>query len=133
MKLLSTGRWLGGLALLLAGCQSPKTIYYWGHYEPVVYAQYQPGKNQPEKLSALLEQDEQKAASKNQPLPPGFHAQLGYLYAQEGKSDLARQQYLLEKQQFPESAVFMDRFLNIKTNGVPLVSTNTATKNETTH
>lgn len=96
---------------LLAGCQSPDA-YYWGHYESVIYDMYNtPEKASPEQLAAILEQDEQKAASKNKPLPPGFHAQLGYLYAQMGKTDLARQQYEKEKQMYPESAVLMNRML----------------------
>jgi len=96
---------------LLAGCQSPG-VYYWGHYESVIYDMYnKPDKASPEQLAAILEQDEQKAASKNKPLPPGFHAQLGYLYAQMGKTDLARQQYEKEKQMYPESSVLMNRML----------------------
>lgn len=102
--------WLA-VPLLFAGCQSPDN-YYWGHYESVVYTIYaKPDKAAPELLAAELEQDEHKAASANKPLPPGFHAQLGYLYAQSGKTDQARQEYEKEKQQFPESAVFMDRLL----------------------
>lgn len=98
-------------AWVFAGCKSNE-IYYWGHYEGVVYDMYNnPGKASPEQLAAIMEQDEHKAASLNKPLPPGFHAQLGYLYAQMGKTDLARQEYEKEKQQFPESAVFMDRML----------------------
>lgn len=97
--------------LCFAGCKSPD-IYYWGHYESVVYDMYaKPDKASPELLASQLEEDEHKAASLNKPLPPGFHAQLGYLYAQEGKSDLARQEYEKEKQQYPESAVFMDRLM----------------------
>lgn len=106
--------WLLALPLMLAGCKSPD-VYYWGHYQQVVYDQYdKPGKASPEQLSALLEEDLHKAASANKPVPPGFHAQLGYLYALSGKTDQARQQYELEKQQFPESAVFMDRLLGNK-------------------
>lgn len=102
--------WLA-LPLAFAGCKSPDT-YYWGHYESVVYTIYaKPDKAAPELLASQLEQDEHKAASVNKPLPPGFHAQLGNLYAQSGKTDLARQEYEKEKQQFPESAVFMDRML----------------------
>jgi len=98
---------------LLAGCQSPD-VYYWGHYESVIYDMYnKPEKASPEQLAAILEQDEQKAASKNKPLPPGFHAQLGYLYAQMGKSDLARAQYEKEKQMYPESTVLMNRMLGV--------------------
>jgi hypothetical protein len=104
--------WLA-IPLLFAGCQGPKTVYCWGHYESVVYDQYaKPEKASPELLAAQLEEDLHKAASANKPVPPGFHAQLGYLYAQSGRTDLAREQYELEKQMYPESAVFMDRFLN---------------------
>jgi hypothetical protein len=108
-------KYLSGLLLamvwLFTGCQS-REVYFWGHYEGVVYDMYnKPDKASPEQLSSILEQDEQKAASLNKPLPPGFHAQLGYLYAQMGKTDLARGEYEKEKQQFPESTAFMDRML----------------------
>ena len=96
---------------LLAGCKSPD-VYYWGHCDSVIYDMYnKPEKASPEQLAAILEEDAQKAASKNKPLPPGFHAQLGYLYAQMGKTDLARQQYEMEKQMYPESSVLMNRML----------------------
>jgi len=95
----------------LTGCKSPD-MYYWGHYESSVYAICaKPGKASPDEIASQLEWDEHKAASANQPLPPGFHAQLGILYAQIGRTDQARREYLLEKQNFPESAVFMDAFL----------------------
>jgi hypothetical protein len=54
----------------------------------------------------------QKARSENRPVPPGFHAHLGYLYFQLGKLDQAQQELETEKAQFPESAVFMDRLLS---------------------
>jgi len=96
---------------LLAGCQSPN-IYYWGHYEDLVYVTYaKPGKLPPEAQVLKMEEDIQKAAAANKPLPPGFHAYLGYLDYQMGKADLARQEFEKEKAQFPESAVFMDRML----------------------
>lgn len=48
-------------------------------------------------------------------MPPGWHAHLGYLYYQVGKSDQARQELMTEKAEFPESAVFVDRLLaNVK-------------------
>jgi hypothetical protein len=105
------------VSLWLAGCACDQDFslryhYYWGHYQSVIYDMYnRPEKNSPERLASLLEEDEIKAASLNKPLPPGFHAQLGYLYEQSGRTDLARKEYELEKQQFPESAVFMDRLL----------------------
>jgi hypothetical protein len=101
--------WLLAVPALVAGCQSPN-VYYWGHYEELVYVTYaKPGKLPPEAQVLKMEEDLQKAASAHQPVPPGFHAYLGYLDYQMGKPDLARQEFEKEKVQFPESAVFMDR------------------------
>ena len=99
------------LLALLTGCASP-TIYWWGHYEDILYVMYSaPDKMPPERQLELLEADYQKARSQNKPVPPGWHAYLGYLYYQVGKADQARQEFETEKTQFPESAVFMDRML----------------------
>jgi len=97
---------------LLTGCTSP-TIYSWGHYEDLLYVMYAaPGKAPPELQIERMEEDYQKARSLNKPVPPGFHAHLGYLYYQIGKADQARQEFATEKAQFPESTVFMDRLLD---------------------
>lgn len=102
--------WLAA-PLLFAGCQSPD-IYYWGHYENLVYVMYaKPDKVPPEKQAEVMEADLQKAIAANKPVPPGFHAHLGYVYYQLGKLDLAQQEFETEKKQFPESTVFMDRML----------------------
>lgn len=99
------------LPALFTGCAAP-TNYSWGHYESVVYATYAtPDKMPAERQIELLEQDYQKARGENKPVPPGFHAYLGYLYFQLGRMDQARQEFETEKAQFPESAVFMDRLL----------------------
>ena len=99
------------LALLLAGCAAP-TVYYWGQYEDLLYATYAaPGEMPPERQLELMEEDRQKALAQNKPLPPGFDAQLGYVYYQLGKMDEARQAFELEKVRFPESTVLMDRLL----------------------
>lgn len=99
-------------AAVLAGCRSPD-IYYWGNYENVIYGMYaHPDKVPPEAEVELLAQDEHKAIAANKPLPPGFHAHLGWAYYQTGKVEEARHEFELEKQQFPESSVFMDRLLN---------------------
>jgi hypothetical protein len=108
VKLLSG---LLAIPVLITGCQSPD-VYYWGHYEDLVYgAHVKPDKFPPELQARTMEEDMHKAASANKPVPPGFHAHLGYLYYQLGKADLARQEFLAEKTQFPESTVFMDRML----------------------
>jgi len=110
------GTFLVVLGLLAGGCSTPKTIYYWGHYQNLIYESYaKPGKIPPETQVEQLEADYQKARSLNQPVPPGFHAYLGYLYFELGKMDQAKQEFETEKAQFPESAVFMDRMLaNLK-------------------
>jgi len=94
---------------LMTGCQSHE-VYYWGHYENLVYTTYaKPGKATAESQVLVMQADEQKAAAANKPLPPGFHAHLGCLYYQTGKGDLALEEFQKEKTQFPESAVLMDR------------------------
>jgi len=99
------------LALLLSGCAAP-TVYYWGEYEDILFANYAaPGEMPPERQLELMEEDRQKALAQDKPLPPGFEAQLGYLYYQLGKTDEARQAFELEKARFPESTVLMDRLL----------------------
>ena len=102
---------LPAAAILSAGCASPD-VYYWGHYEALVYATYEkPDKAAPERQAELMEEDLQKAASANKPVPPGFHAHLGYVYYQMGKLDLAQKEFEAEKNLYPESTVFMDRLL----------------------
>ena len=58
-----------------------------------------------------LEEDYQKARATNKRMPPGWHAHLGYLYFHLGKLDQAKQEFVTEKAEFPESAIFIDRFL----------------------
>lgn len=103
-----------GLSLLVAlgsGCAAP-TMYSWGRYENLVYQSYaKPGEMPPERQIEMLEADYQKARSKNKPVPPGWHAHLGYLYFQIGKLDQSKQEFETEKKNFPESTVYVDRLL----------------------
>lgn len=93
-------------------CSSSKGIYYWGHYEELLYDQYQtPGKATPETQVVKLEEDIEKARSLNKPLPPGFYAHLGYQYLQMGRTADAKESFIAEKKQFIESTVLMDFFL----------------------
>ncbi len=101
------------LTLLLAGCQTARPLYYWGHYESLIYQGYaKPGKAPPELQVERLQEDVQKAAAANLPVHPGLHAYLGYLYYQMGKLDLAEKEFAMEKTLFPESAAFIDHMLN---------------------
>jgi len=99
------------LMVLLSGCAAP-TVYTWGRYEDLIYASYSaPGKVSAEMQVEKLEEDYQKARATNKRMPPGWHAHLGYLYFHLGKLDQAKQEFLTEKAEFPESAAFIDRFL----------------------
>lgn len=109
--------WLPALLVVAAGCAQP-TLYSWGQYEELIYRSYAaPGAVAPEMQIERLEADYQRARAENKPVPPGFHAHLGFLYFQLGKLDQAKQELETEKAQFPESAVFIDRLLaNLKKN-----------------
>ena len=101
------------VAALTAACatQTPP-LYYWGGYEQQIYAMYSnPGKSSPEEQLAKLEADFEKARAKNLPVPPGYHAQVGFLHFQLGKADQALKSFETEVALFPESKVYMDRLI----------------------
>jgi len=109
---MSRGGALLAAAALLTGCASTTTLYHWGHYQDLIYASYvEPGKLPLEAEVEKLEQDRQQALAANKRLPPGWHAHVGLLYYQLGKSDQALQELGREKAEFPESAVFIDHLL----------------------
>jgi hypothetical protein len=98
--------------LALAGCAKKQPLYQWGSYEDQVYALYSDtGKVPIEAQLQSLERDYQAARSANRPVPPGFHAHMGYLYFQLGKIDQAFQSFVTEEELFPESKIFMDRLI----------------------
>ena len=99
-------------AAMLAGCAGRPPLYQWGSYEEQVYAMYaDTGKTSIEEQLQNLEQDYQVARAANKPVPPGYHAHVGYLYFQTGKTDQALQSFETEKALFPESTVYMDRLI----------------------
>jgi len=93
------------------GCAKPG-IYSWGPYERSIYVMYKPeGGYTPESQAERLEAHMERASNYDKPLPPGFHAHLGYLYYQMGRVDLARKMFEQEKTLYPESVVMIDRLL----------------------
>ncbi len=98
---------------VLAGCERKPLIYEWGSYEDQIYAMYSdPGKVPVEEQVQNLERDYQLARSENKPVPPGYHAHLGYLYYQLGKTDQALQSFETEKKLFPESTRYMNLLIS---------------------
>ncbi|MDH0629847.1 DUF4810 domain-containing protein [Pseudomonas mosselii] len=111
-------RTVAGLLLgsvLLAGCNSPKTLYQWESYQPQVYG-YLKGDAKEEQVTAL-KRDLEKIKAKNGAVPPGYHAQLGLLYSSLGKDDQMIQQFRTEKALFPESAAYMDFLMSNASKG----------------
>ena len=111
-RLFSPGRYLGIIlcGCLIGGCTTTPQLYHWGSYENQIYANLT-ATSSPETQIDAMEKILQ-THSTNKPLPPGFHAHLGLLYGQVGKIDQMREQFLIEKQLFPESTAFMDFLLN---------------------
>jgi hypothetical protein len=102
---------LSFLTIVFSGCAAPSQ-YAWGSYEELIYVSYaEPGSVPPERQLELLAKDYEIAKAKNKPVPPGWHAHLGYVFAQMGRMDEARGELLNEKSQYPESAVMVDSLL----------------------
>ena len=99
------------LSLALAGCGS--TSYYeWGRYEDSVYqVTVRPGGFDLQAEIDSLEQQLEKTAAKQRPVPPGLHAHVGFLHSIAGNLDAARSHFVEEKTLYPESAKFMDGLL----------------------
>lgn len=103
---------LAAAALVLAGCQTQRPLYYWGNYETINYLAYaKPEKATLDEQRDRLEEDLTKAKGRNLAAHPGLHAQLGYVYFQLGRIDDSIREFAAEKALFPESAVFMDRMI----------------------
>lgn len=97
--------------LVLAGCASaPQPLYHWEGYQQQVYERFESSSSTEEQI-AVLEASVQHARAADRPLPPGFHAHLGMLYADIGKLDQVRQQFETEKSLYPESTTYMDFLL----------------------
>lgn len=95
-----------------SACTQQQPLYRWGVYEPLLYDMYlKPGKADPGTQIAKLSEDIERTRAEGRNVPPGVHAHLGYLYYTQGQTALAREEFVLEKQLFPESAVFIDGML----------------------
>ena len=91
---------------------SPKNLYFWGDYEDAVYDMYlEPGKSSLTDEILRLEAQIQQAADHGKSVPPGLHAHLGYLYANDGDYNTAVIHFNREKEKFPESIDFIDGIL----------------------
>lgn len=104
---------LVGVAILwLSGCTQHEPIYRWGVYESLIYDMYaKPGKADPGTQVAKLSEDVQRTQTEGKRVPPGVHAHLGYMYFLQGNTDAAYQEFVTERELFPESSIFVNSIL----------------------
>ena len=103
------------LVLLLTACQK-QGIFYWGDYSETYYDEM---KNPCEATGAAhlksLETIIVQSKAKNLVVPPGVHAEYGYIMLKAGKADVAIASFEQEKAIYPESRVLMDRLITTAT------------------
>lgn len=102
-------------SLLVSACMPKPDMYVWGQYESLLIRMYTGEQLDEEELSrqiAGLESDIQNAEKWNRKTPPGVYAHLGYLYASAGNQVASKQAFEEEKQNFPESAQFIDGMMD---------------------
>jgi hypothetical protein len=104
-----------GSVLLISGCgtSAPKTLYTWNNYEAT--SQNLNGKEFDSELVDLhmleIEKIINDSSENNQKVAPGLYAEYAQLLYQKRKKSEAKKYFLLEKQVYPESAVFIDQML----------------------
>lgn len=105
---------LVAVALLSFGCATgQKPIYSWGGYSSTLYAYKKAPSEETMKAhkEALLSiMDESK--KENLRVPPGVYCEYGYILLKEGKKDEAMRFLNLERETYPESAVFIERLIS---------------------
>ena len=95
--------------LILTGCATSESLYFWGDYEDLVYQMYiEPGAADPATQTQKLKEDISKASAEGKPVPPGMHAHLGYMYFLQSDTHAAVREFETEKKLFPDSAKFVD-------------------------
>lgn len=96
------------LAGLLGACESGDG-YYWGQYEPRLYAYYE----DPDALGPLVEDLESTIArgEEKQRVPPGLYAEYGYLLLVKRRNEEAIAYFNKEKTAWPEATVLMDKMI----------------------
>ena len=103
-----TCAYLALLVALTTGCATPN-MYDWGSYERDLYRYYKNPENLDvleANLAELLEEAEQ-----NQAVPPGLHAEYGYLKLEMGDTASAIRHFEREKLLWPESTQFMNTLI----------------------
>lgn len=97
------------LALLLGGCKSTNTIYYWGDYSDTAYSyKHEPSEKTLNEHKEVLLEIIEKSSSKNKKIPPGIYAELAKIELDLNNIDGAMQLLEKERSLFPESTILVE-------------------------
>ncbi len=109
MNALFKAALLAGACSVVTACapvQQP--LYYWGNYQPSLYAHHKQGTTDYAAQVGAVEETLHKAQAQGKSVPPGLHAHLGMLYFNTGREIEAREQFAMERSLFPESEHFVN-------------------------
>lgn len=100
------------VAFVLTGCGSSyKPLYYWGDYQPKIYAHLKNSHSSSAEQLGAMDETLQKARSNDLPMGPGFYAHVALLHLEDGNLDEFKKHMELEKELFPESSHYVDFIL----------------------
>jgi hypothetical protein len=97
--------------IALGGCATvTEAGYYWGNYSKTLYSYTKAPSDQTLAAHAVeLERIITESDKRGLHVPPGIHAELGYIKARHGEDALAMAHYESEMQLYPESRQFLER------------------------
>lgn len=97
--------------LALSGCATvTEAGYYWGNYSSTLYNYVKNPSD--ETVAAHVEELEEiinESAARDLRVPPGVHAELGYIRAKQGDEATSLAHYESEMTLYPESRLFLER------------------------
>lgn len=98
-------------SIALSGCATvTEAGYYWGDYSKTLYMYTKaPSEETLAKHTAELERIIDESNERQLRVPPGIHAELGYIRARNGDTALAKANYESEMKLYPESRQFLER------------------------
>ena len=105
---------ISSLIFLFASCTTQTPLYSWGNYE---ISSYNYLKNTDEKsIQVLIENYQQLIENQTGTrgvVPPGICADYGFFLVQEGKTNEGKEMLMKEIALYPESEIFIGRFIKM--------------------
>ena len=105
--------------LSLSGCATvTEAGYYWGDYSSTLYKYTKDPTD--ETLAEHIETLDEiinESAERDLRVPPGVHAELGYIRARQGDDAASKAHYESEMSLYPESRLFLERLVTVNDEG----------------